>query len=196
MKAKVKNTAVITLIALALVLALTFAVLYAPAAAAADGDGTSASAASAVVDSGSILSDGDVEEQLTQAPEGYTAIGGDSGNDFSAVRSNPSGNYILMGDITVSSLDTTTAFSGILDGNGYTITVNGSYNNTGSFNAGGLFADVTGTIKNLKVDVEHFSVGVGSSGAHYAGIICGQLYGNGTIENVKVTLNYSPDNNS
>ena len=34
MKAKVKNTAVITLIALALVLALTFAVLYAPAAAA------------------------------------------------------------------------------------------------------------------------------------------------------------------
>ena len=196
MKAKVKNTAVITLIALALVLALTFAVLYAPAAAAPDGDGTSASAASAVVDSGSILSDGDVEEQLTQAPDGYTAIGGDSGNDFSAVRSNSSGNYILMGDITVSSLDTTTAFSGILDGNGYTITVNGSYNNTGSFNAGGLFADVTGTIKNLKVAVEHFSVGVGSSGAHYAGIICGQLYGNGTIENVKVTLNYSPDNNS
>ena len=196
MRTKVKNTAIITLIAAALAIALIFAVLCSPRSAAADKGVVSASAASAVVDGDSILSDGDVEEQLAQAPEGYTAIGGDSGNDFSAVRSAPSGNYILMGDITVNSLDTSAVFSGTLDGNGYTITINGSYYNTGSFNAGGLFADVTGTIKNLKVEVEHFSVGVGSTGAHYAGIICGQLYGNGTIENVKVTLNYSPDNNS
>ena len=196
MRTKVKNTAIITLAALALALALIFAALCSPGAAAADKGGVSASALSAVVDGDSILSDGDVEERLAQAPEDYPAIGGGSGNDFSAVRSAPSGNYILMGDIMVNSLDTSTVFSGILDGNGYTITVNGSYYNTGSFNAGGLFADVTGTIKNLKVEVEHFSVGVGSTGAHYAGIICGQLYGNGTIENVKVTLNYSPDNNS
>ena len=195
MKAKVKNTAVITLIALALVLALTFAVLYAPAAAAADGDGTSASAASAVVDSGSILSDGDVEEQLTQAPDGYTAIGGDSGNDFSAVRSNPSGNYILMGDITVSTLDTATTFSGILDGNGYTITINqeGDINSTGSdLSAGGLFHTLTGTVKNVKIDVRHFELGIGSSGDnHFAGMVAAIING-GTVENAYITLQYDP----
>lgn len=194
MNAKVKNTTIITLLALALTLALVAAVLLPPATGAAESINPRTST-SAVVTNEDILPDGQVKERLTQAPEGYTAIGGDSGKDFSAVRSNPSGKYILMGDIAVNTLDTTTNFSGVLDGNGYKIALQGTYDNTGSFNAGGLFADVTGTIKNLTLDVRRFEVGVGSSGNHYAGMICGQLYGNGLIENVKLELNYSPSNN-
>ena len=193
MRTKVKNTAIITLAALALAIALIFAALCSPRSAAADKGVVSASAASAVVDGDSILSDGDVEEQLTQAPEGYTAIGGDSGNGFSAVRSAPSGNYILMGDITVSSLDTTTAFSGILDGNGYTITVNAEINTTGSdLSAGGLFHTLTGTVKNVRINVEKFQLGIGSSGDnHFAGMVAAIING-GTVENAYITLQYDP----
>ena len=193
MRTKVKNTAIITLIAAALAIALIFAVLCSPRSAAADKGVVSASAASAVVDGDSILSDGDVEEQLAQAPEGYTAIGGDSGNDFSAVRSNPSGNYILMGDITVSTLDTATTFSGILDGNGYTITVNAEINTTGSdLSAGGLFHTLTGTVKNVRINVEKFQLGIGSSGDnHFAGMVAAIING-GTVENAYITLQYDP----
>lgn len=193
MRTKVKNTAIITLIAAALAIALIFAVLCSPRSAAADKGVVSASAASAVVDGDSILSDGDVEERLAQAPEGYTAIGGDSGNDFSAVRSNPSGNYILMGDITVSTLDTATTFSGILDGNGYTITVNAEINTTGSdLSAGGLFHTLTGTVKNVRINVEKFQLGIGSSGDnHFAGMVAAIING-GTVENAYITLQYDP----
>ena len=193
MRTKVKNTAIITLIAAALALALIFAALCSPRSAAADKGVVSASAASAVVDGDSILSDGDVEERLAQAPEGYTAIGGDSGNDFSAVRSNPSGNYILMGDITVSTLDTATTFSGILDGNGYTITVNAEINTTGSdLSAGGLFHTLTGTVKNVRINVEKFQLGIGSSGDnHFAGMVAAIING-GTVENAYITLQYDP----
>ena len=193
MRTKVKNTTIITLIAAALAIALIFAVLCSPRSAAADKGVVSASAASAVVDGDSILSDGDVEEQLAQAPEGYTAIGGDSGNDFSAVRSNPSGNYILMGDITVSTLDTATTFSGILDGNGYTITVNAEINTTGSdLSAGGLFHTLTGTVKNVRINVEKFQLGIGSSGDnHFAGMVAAIING-GTVENAYITLQYDP----
>lgn len=142
----------------------------------------------------SLLADGEVSEKIQEVPEGYTAVGGSDGVAFSQVREQPTGNYILMGDVNVGSLDTATNFSGILDGNGYTITINGTHRNTGdSLSAGGLFHTLSGTVKNVKINVQTFVFGVGSTGTHYAGMIAAVM-DSGTISNVSVSLNHSPVN--
>lgn len=138
-----------------------------------------------------VAKDGTLSQKGSGATTGYTEIGGTSGNDFSMVRSNPEGNYILMGDITVNSVDTSTTFKGILDGNGYTVKLEITNRSTNSEYVGGLFAYLSGgTVKNLTVAADTFIVGTDQKVAN-CGVMFGQING-GTVENVCVELNHSP----
>lgn len=62
-------------------------------------------------------------EQLTEAPDGYIEI--DSAENFNKIRKNPSANYILMANIDLSEIswECIETFTGILDGNGYTVSI-------------------------------------------------------------------------
>ncbi len=113
---------------------------------------------------------------LTEVPEGY--IGIYTKEDLEKINDNMAGKYILMNDIhipgggieqnnsnaIISNFDTingnltSTAFSGILDGNGYMIS------NLYIENFGGLFYKVTGTIRNLDVYAVILSDGQDSIG--------------------------------
>lgn len=80
------------------------------------------------------------------------------------------------------------SFSGVFDGNGYI--VSGMYINTEAFLSGdyyqqnyGLFADVTGTVRNLTVEQSYVRV----NGACNLGLVAGQVSdGRGRLENCKV----------
>ena len=104
----------------------------------------------------------DTYPHLTEVPEGY--IGIYTKEDLEKINDNMAGNYILMNDIEIPGggvdlnnsnviisnfntigVFTSTAFSGILDGNGYMVS------NLYIDSNGGLFYDVTGTIRNLDV---------------------------------------------
>lgn len=137
--------------------------------------------------------DGTVSHQYTDSdkPSDYTSIGGNSGRDFSYVRSNPSGNYMLMGNIDVTSFDYGTTFTGILDGNGYTININAA-ENTGNIYVGGLFAYLKGTVRNLTVNAAKFSAGINVSNNDFIGGVIAASLDGGTIDNVRVELNYKP----
>ena len=132
----------------------------------------------------------DTYPHLTEVPEGY--IGIYTKEDLEKINDNMAGNYILMNDIEIPGggvdqnnsnviisnfntigVFTSTAFSGILDGNGYMVS------NLYIDSNGGLFYDVTGTIRNLDVQ------GIVSSGA---GNSLGGLANNvsyGLIENCR-----------
>ena len=90
---------------------------------------------------------------------------------------------MLVGDIDLSSLGTNftalieNEFTGILDGNGYTIS-NLSINNAGSYT--GLFAQMNGTVRNLTIENANIK-----GGANYTGILAGKSTGN--ISNVYVS---------
>ena len=131
---------------------------------------------------------------LTEVPEGY--IGIYTKEDLGKINDNMAGNYILMNDIEIpgggvdqnssnaiiSNFDTidgnftSTAFSGILDGNGYMVS------NLFLNSNGGLFYNVTGTIRNLDV---HAVVSSGNQGNY--GSIGGiaNLVNGGLIENCR-----------
>ena len=124
------------------------------------------------------------------APEGWTAIS--SASDFSAAFS-PSGNatdgsYYLTRDIVISGFSGHD-FSGMLDGNGHTIFIDGLYQQsyTGQY-VGGLFGTLSGTVKNVRVVLLN-SVTVNSAYANNigAGLIAGRLNG-GTVENVNAVI--------
>lgn len=124
------------------------------------------------------------------APEGWTAIS--SASDFSAAFS-PSGNatdgsYYLTRDIVISGFSGHD-FSGMLDGNGHTIFIDGLYQQsyTGQY-VGGLFGTLSGTVKNVRVVLLN-SVTVNSAYENNigAGLIAGRLNG-GTVENVNAVI--------
>lgn len=138
-----------------------------------------------------VAKDGTLAQKGTGTTTGYTEIGGENGKDFSYVKANPGGNYILMGNITLKDVDTATTFTGILDGNGYTITLDITARSTSSDYVGGLFAYLSGgTVKNLTVAANTFIVGTGLQVAN-CGVMFGQING-GTVDNVCVELNHSP----
>lgn len=135
----------------------------------------------------------DTYPHLTEVPEGY--IGIYTKEDLEKINDNMAGNYILMNDIEIpgGGVDqnssnaiipnfatiggfTATAFSGILDGNGYMVS------NLFLNSNGGLFFDVTGTIRNLNV---HAVVSSGNQGNY--GSIGGiaNLVNGGLIENCR-----------
>ena len=144
-------------------------------------------------------------------------IGGDSGGEEGTLGSGATevynqaqlqdmtlyGNYILMNDIKLNAdfvpigevdneLTGEDAFTGTLDGNGYTITLNMKI--SGDIQYGGLFGAVSGaTIKNLTVAG---TVSAESAVIAYAGGIAGYVFGEGIIlenctSNVKVTVTAS-----
>lgn len=94
---------------------------------------------------------------LKTVPSGYTGIYNYS--DLQRINNNPSGKYILMKDIDlytdtengISSSVISSDFSGIFNGNGYSIS-NLNISQTNKSNAGaGLFSHNKGTICNLKI---------------------------------------------
>ena len=127
-----------------------------------------------------------------QVASGYQPSGTGT-TDISTIRSNPGGTYYLTGNMTVSSISTNTTntsnFTGTLDGNGKTITIDASQ--SGGLTAGGLFSTLSGTVKNANIIVNKFSFSTANAGTRNVGIIAGTLSG-GTVENVKITFNYSP----
>lgn len=112
--------------------------------------------------------------------QGYILI--EDAQDLLNIKNNLSGKYMLVGDIDLSSLGTNftalieNEFTGILDGNGYTIS-NLSINNAGSYT--GLFAQMNGTVRNLTIENANIK------GANYTGILAGKSTGN--ISNVYVS---------
>lgn len=132
------------------------------------------------------LADGEVAN-------GYQTGANTQASSIDEVRANGGGNFYLAGPITVGSLDTNTTFRGTLDGCGNTVTINASITDSREL-VGGLFAELEGTVKNLKIVVEKFSVSTGKGDVERdVGIIAGQLNG-GTVENVSVEFRYSPSN--
>ena len=94
---------------------------------------------------------------LKTVPSGYTGIY--TYSDLQKINNNPTGKYILMKDIDlytdtengISSSVISSDFSGIFNGNGYSIS-NLNISQTNKSNAGaGLFSHNKGTICNLKI---------------------------------------------
>ena len=164
------------------------------------GSGSGAGALSTAVSASTSapLEDGTVATKLSASDataQGYTIIDGTEGKDFSTVRSNPSGKYILMGDITVTE-PSDVEFSGELRGNGYTITISFGSNDA-TYVAkdvpwGGLFGKTTSTanIYDLIVTVSEFNFRTTSGGTRTVGVLIGQA-GGGSVSNVCVNLNYA-----
>lgn len=152
-------------------------------------------------------------EENTNIPEGYTPIY--TVDDLYFVRNDLTANYILMNDIDLSEATaeggdwdydgrgwnpigsedrySNSAFSGVFDGNGCSIT--GLRINIKNYPSGtsgswvGLFSNVSGTVKNLSVYGNIFiNYNYTTS---YAGGIAAYVSGNGKIENCRnyVTMN-------
>ena len=112
--------------------------------------------------------------------------------------------YILMGNITIDSIDLTawtgeggTPWKGELDGNGYTITINatasGEYYDTGglfSVIGGGAYVhDLTIVVQNVRVD------NTANEGSANFGVIAGAASGTVTIDNVYIRLEKDSNGN-
>lgn len=148
-------------------------------------------------------------EHNTAVPEGY--IGVYTIEDLYCVRNDLTANYILMNDIDLSeataeggdwnyggrgwnpigsdNIYTGNAFSGIFDGNGYSIhglninIVNATLPSGATTLYLGVFAKVSGTVKNLTVKGKiELNQSATYSVKHYVGGIAGYCSG-GTIEN-------------
>ena len=152
---------------------------------------------------------------LTQVPDGFVGIYTKS--DLDDIRNNLSGNYILMNDIAFSQSDFEStgeyynsgagwapigdyvdaefpevgeAFSGILNGNGYT--VSGLYINidgqTSTENIyAGLFASITGDVKNLGLVDLDIAATAASTAFVYAGGVTADIESGATIDNCYTT---------
>ena len=152
-------------------------------------------------DSGAALGTAAPAEDGTVA-EGYQPSSTSTGiSDISTARNGLSGNYYLTENITVTSLahagnDSDNTFTGTLDGNGKTITINAATNTSSlptNGSQGGLFAILGGTVKNCVIVVKNFQAkwAGGSSWAN-AGIVAGAGNTNAKVQNVKIVLEHSP----
>ena len=197
---KKTKVAVLSVVAVLLVAALLFSLMAVMGAydnvyeGAGGNIGTGNTAVNTYSGTNGVAKDGTVAQKQSSATTGYTEIGGDSGKDFSYVKANPEGNYILMGNITLNDVDTATTFKGILDGNGYTITLDITNRSTNTDLVGGVFKTVDGgTIKNLTVLASKFIVGTDSNDTS-CGVFAGSATGGALFSNVCVTLAWSPTN--
>lgn len=199
--------AVITALLLIIAVALTFILGETVENIVTGGGAQSAYAAEIAVDEG-YIANGDVANgynaKETALALGYeenkiqVIDGADGWSKYITGNSNTEGYYYyLNGDLTLEDVDGDIDFKGVLDGCGYTVTISmqktNVTNDTGSEKVfGGIFAKISGgTVKNLKVDVQMFSIGVDNVGT-MAGMIAGQS-SNSVIQNVRVDLNYTPD---
>ena len=197
---KKTKVAVLSIVAVLLVVALLFSLMAVMGAydnvyeGTGGNIGTGNTAVNTYSGTDGVAKDGTVAQKQSGATTGYTEIGGDSGKDFSYVKANPEGSYILMGNITLKDVDTATTFKGILDGNGYTITLDIENRSTNTDLVGGVFKTVDGgTIKNLTVLASKFIVGTDSNNTS-CGVFAGSATGGAAFSNVCVTLAWSPTN--
>lgn len=163
------------------------------------GGNNSVYAAEIAVDEG-YVANGDVAEgydPTANVPEGYSAqsITGSVGwNSYITGKDTSNKYFYLTSDITLSAIDGSTEFKGILDGNGHTLTVDAEtiLDTSGGSEqtVGAMFRAINGgTVKNLKIVVSKFAVGSNQVGVK-AGIIAGETTNNARIENVRIDLNY------
>lgn len=191
--------AVITALLLIITVALTFILGEAVENIVTGGGAQSAYAAEIAVDEG-YVANGDVTgdyDPIANVPEGYTAqaITQIGWNSYISGKDNTDKYYYLTEDIDITAYDTATTLKGILDGNGHTITISveGVLTTSGGTDqiVGGLFKLIDGgTVKNVKIVVDKYTIGADNVGT-LAGIIAGQATNGAKIENVRVDLNWA-----
>lgn len=191
--------AVITALLLIITVALTFILGETVENIVTGGGAQSAYAAEIAVDEG-YVANGDVTgdyDPIANVPEGYTAqaITQIGWNSYILGKDNTDKYYYLTEDIDITAYDTATTLKGILDGNGHTITISveGVLTTSGGTDqiVGGLFKLIDGgTVKNVKIVVDKYTIGADNVGT-LAGIIAGQATNGAKIENVRVDLNWA-----
>ena len=139
------------------------------------------------------------DEHVTEVPEGYTGISDEAGLAALMADTNAiTGNYILMADITLTEATTqspigdsaTAAFSGIFDGNGYSINGINLVTTDTSANIWGLFGYVNGTVKNLTAyGTVSAKATVTSGGANGVGGVIGVFYNGVALQNIENHIN-------
>lgn len=121
---------------------------------------------------------------FTASMGAYAATPISSADDLAAIGNDPSGEYELTADITLTGEwmpigNNDNPFTGTFDGKGHTIkglAITDTQNN--GINWVGLFGAVTGTVKNVAI------VGANIYGNEHVGIVAGRVCGGGVIENV------------
>ena len=123
---------------------------------------------------------------LKTVPKGYKGIY--NYNDLQSINKNPSGKYILMQDIDLFTEDKiltsviSKEFTGIFNGNGYTISNLKIKNNSNSNAVSGLFYHNKGVICNLRINnPELYCINGNASAYAETGVIAAQ--NSGTIRN-------------
>ena len=130
------------------------------------------------------LADGEV-------PAGYVPEAGSTLYTASIGQPSGSANYYMDSDITVSfsSFVEDTAYSGIFDGCGHTLTINcykDNYTANSAHSWGAFIGTLTGTLKNIKIVTRFTWRCTKSNGYHqYVGGVCGAING-GIIMNTLV----------
>lgn len=195
------SRAAVVLVAIALIAAIAAAVWF----ASPDAPYVPSEDSGAALGTAAPAEDGTVAKQDTTVPSGYTGIY--TTTAFGSVRSGGRGTngssakYILMEDITVTSIDTTgwgtdgNPWKGELDGNGHTITLSGTAEGE-YYDNGGLFSVIGGGayIHDLTVQVGNVRVNNNAGNANF-GTIAGAASGNATIDNVYISLNKNSSSN-
>ena len=139
-----------------------------------------------ILDTG-FYSDSAIEiRHLKTVPRGYKGIY--NYNDLQSINKNPSGKYILMQDIDLFTEDKiltsviSKEFTGIFNGNGYTISNLKIKNNPNSNAVSGLFYHNKGVICNLRINNPELYCITGNASAYAeTGVIAAQ--NSGTIRN-------------
>lgn len=197
------SRAAVVLVAIALIASIAAAVWF----ASPDAPYVPSEDSGAALGTAAPAEDGTVADQQTTVPSGYTGIY--TTTNFGSVRSGGRGTngssakYILMEDITVTSIDTTAwsgsdgnPWKGELDGNGHTITLSGTAEGE-YYDNGGLFSVIGGGayIHDLTVQVGNVRVNNNAGNANF-GTIAGAASGNATIDNVYISLNKDSSSNN
>lgn len=197
------SRAAVVLVAIALIASIAAAVWF----ASPDAPYVPSEDSGAALGAAAPAEDGTVADQQTTVPSGYTGIY--TTTNFGSVRSGGRGTngssakYILMEDITVTSIDTTAwsgsdgnPWKGELDGNGHTITLSGTAEGE-YYDNGGLFSVIGGGayIHDLTVQVGNVRVNNNAGNANF-GTIAGAASGNATIDNVYISLNKDSSSNN
>lgn len=97
------------------------------------------------------------------------------------------GKYFLTEDITVAGFVSTNNFAGVLDGCGHTVTLidSGATRVGRNGNLGGLFAELTGLVKNVRVVIKTSISSI--SGITRFGLLAGRMDSGAKLYNVKVS---------
>ena len=198
------SRAAVVLVTIALIAAIAAAVWF----ASPDAPYVPSEDSGAALGAAAPAEDGYAEHETT-VPSGYTGVYNASG--VYAMRSEGRGSkadggnykYILMGNITIESIDLTawtgedgTPWKGELDGNGYTITINAATASGAYYDTGGLFSVIGGgaNVHDLTIVVQNVRVDNNEGSANF-GVIAGNACGTVTVDNVYIRLDKDSSGN-